>query len=76
MKSKNPFGNPRKHDPQALPKPPIAQAADRHDWVALISEKDAKTVQKAMKEMETAAPVVDEEIVLDDGGFFDLGEEQ
>ena len=34
-----------------------------------------KKVKKAM-EMEIAAPVVDEEIVLDDGGFFDLGEEE
>jgi len=48
MKSKNPFGNPRKHDPQALPKPPIAQAADKPDWVALITPKDVKTVKKAI----------------------------
>jgi len=48
MKSKNPFGNPRKHDPQELPKPPIAQAADKPDWVALITNKDAKKVKKAM----------------------------
>ena len=45
MKSKNPFGNPRKHDPQELPKPPIAQAADRPDWVALITEQDAQKVK-------------------------------
>ena len=37
-----------------------------------------KKVKKAMKEMELAAaiPVPDEEIVLGDDGFFDLGEEE
>ena len=47
MKSKNPFGNPRKHDPKELPKPPVAQAADKPSWVDLITEKDAKRVKKA-----------------------------
>jgi len=48
MKSKNPFGNPRKHDRSELPKPPIAQAADKPAWVDLITKKDAKAVKKAL----------------------------
>ena len=38
-----------------------------------------KKVKKAMLEMELAAAIpveIDEEIVLDDAGFFDLGEEE
>ena len=45
----DPFANKKsKKDIQALPLPPAAQASKTPDWVSLITQKEAESVQRAI----------------------------